>query len=98
MEKVLPPVPEASATQRVEVSANAVTTRAAGFRDAVGRVTEYLLAVRDELRKITWPTRDELVKATRTIAILAIVLGLLIGWMDLLLNRILVGGVARLTQ
>ena len=28
-----------------------------------------------ELRKVTWPTRDELVKATRMIVILSIVLG-----------------------
>ena len=49
-----------------------------------------------ELKKVTWPTRDELSKATRMILILAVVLGLAIGWMDLLFNWILVTGVARL--
>ena len=80
------------------MSANAVATRASGLRDGIDRVVNYLVAVRDEMRKVTWPTRDELVKATRTITILAVVLGLVIGWLDLLLNFILVGGVARLTR
>ena len=51
-----------------------------------------------ELGKVTWPTRDELVKATRMILILSVVLGLLIGWMDLVLQKILVEGVAALAR
>ena len=82
------------------MSGQAVSPRAeaSGLRQGVGRVAAYLVAVRDELKKVTWPTRDELIKATRTITILALVLGVLIGWLDLLLNLILVDGVARFTR
>lgn len=59
---------------------------------------EFLRAVRSELGKVTWPTRDELVKATRMIVVMSIILGLAIGWMDLLLNLILVDGVAALSR
>jgi preprotein translocase subunit SecE len=59
---------------------------------------EFLLAVRLELGKVTWPSKDELVKATRMIVLLSIFLGLAIGWMDLLLNLVLVDGVAALSR
>jgi len=62
----------------------------------MGQSVEFIRSVKAELKKVTWPTRDELTKATRMILILAVVLGLAIGWMDLLFNWILVHGVARL--
>jgi len=64
----------------------------------VGRTRSFLVAVREELRKVTWPTRDELVKATRMILVLSIVLGITIGLMDYVLQLILVDGVARLAR
>jgi len=64
----------------------------------LGQSVEFLRSVRAEMGKVTWPTRDELVKATRMILALAVVLGLAIGWMDLLFNMILVNGVARLSR
>ncbi|MGH9199440.1 MAG: preprotein translocase subunit SecE [Acidimicrobiia bacterium] len=62
------------------------------------RTRGFLLAVGDELRKVTWPTRPELIKATRMIIVLSIVLGVVIGLMDWLLQIILVEGVARLAR
>jgi preprotein translocase SecE subunit len=62
------------------------------------RSAGFLSAVQDELRKVTWPTKPELVKATRMIIVLSIVLGLMIGLMDFLLQLILVEGVARLAR
>ena len=62
------------------------------------RTAGFLSSVRDELRKVTWPTRPELVKATRMIVVLSIVLGLVIGLMDWVLQLILVDGVARLAR
>ena len=62
------------------------------------RTAGFLVAVRDELKKVTWPTRPELIKATRMIVVFSIVLGLLIGLMDWLLQVILVDGVARLAR
>jgi preprotein translocase subunit SecE len=70
---------------------------AAPFR-WVGATLEFLRAVRAELGKVTWPTKDELIKATRMIVVLSIILGLAIGWLDLLLNLVLVDGVAALTR
>jgi preprotein translocase SecE subunit len=64
----------------------------------VHRTTGFLTAVRDELKKVTWPTRPELVKATRMIIVLSILLGLTIGLMDYLLQLTLVEGIARLAR
>jgi preprotein translocase SecE subunit len=58
----------------------------------------FLVAVREELKKVTWPTRPELIKATRMIIVLSILLGLTIGLMDYLLQLILVEGIARLAR
>ena len=54
--------------------------------------------MRLELGKVTWPSKDELTKATRMIVVLSIALGLAIGWLDLLLNLVLVDGVAALSR
>jgi preprotein translocase subunit SecE len=62
------------------------------------RTAGFLVSVRDELKKVTWPTRPELIKATRMIIVFSIVLGLTIGLLDWLLQVILVGGVARLAR
>jgi preprotein translocase SecE subunit len=62
------------------------------------RTAAFLVAVREELRKVTWPTRPELIKATRMIIVLSILLGLTIGLMDWLLQLILVEGIARLAR
>ena len=62
------------------------------------RTAAFLVAVRDELKKVTWPTRPELIKATRMIIVLSILLGLTIGLLDWLLQVILVDGVARLAR
>ena len=58
----------------------------------------FLVGVREEMRKVTWPTREELIKATRMIVVLSIVLGLIIGLMDWLLQLALVQGIAGLAR
>ena len=35
------------------------------------------------MKKVTWPTRDELIKATRMVVMLSVVLGIMIGLLDL---------------
>jgi preprotein translocase subunit SecE len=64
----------------------------------VAQSRQFLVATRGEMSKVTWPTRDELIKATRMILVLSVALGLVIGWMDLLLNLILVDAVATFTR
>ena len=80
------------------MSAAAVAKPAGGALAWVGATVEFLKAVRTELGKVTWPSRDELVTATRMIVLLSVILGLAIGWMDKLLNLVLVDGVAALTR
>jgi len=65
---------------------------------AVAQAGGFIKAVRAELDKVTWPTRPELVKATRMIVILSIVLGIAIGLLDWVLQKILVDGVAALAR
>ncbi|HET8623670.1 MAG TPA: preprotein translocase subunit SecE [Gemmatimonadales bacterium] len=63
-------------------------------QDTVG----FFRAVRTELDKVTWPTRPELIKATRMIVVLSIVLGIAIGLLDWVLQKILVDGIAALAR
>ena len=60
------------------------------------RTVEFFRDVRAEVRKVTWPTWEELKKATTVIIIFVAVLGVVIGWMDWLLQQIFVVGVAKL--
>ncbi len=62
----------------------------------ITRAVEFLRDVRTEVRKVTWPTWEELKKATTVIVIFVAVLGLVIGWMDWLLQQVFVVGVAKL--
>jgi preprotein translocase subunit SecE len=58
----------------------------------------FLVATKAEMRKVTWPTRPELIKATRMIIILSVILGVTIGLLDFGLQKILVDGVARIAR
>ena len=64
----------------------------------VSRTRDFLVGVREEMKKVTWPTRDELIKATRMIVVLSILLGIVIGLMDWLLQLFFVQGFARLAR
>jgi preprotein translocase subunit SecE len=77
------------------VQAAAPANRLVGWVD---QARGFLTGVREEMRKVTWPTREELTKATRMIIVLSIVLGITIGLMDWLLQLLLVDGVARLAR
>jgi preprotein translocase SecE subunit len=58
----------------------------------------FFRAVRLEMEKVTWPTRPELLKATRMIVVLSVILGIGIGLLDWILQKILVDGVAALAR
>jgi preprotein translocase subunit SecE len=62
----------------------------------VGRFIQFLRDVRNELRKVTWPTFDELKKATTVIVIFVTIMGLVIGVMDSFFQLVFVKLVARL--
>ncbi len=75
------------------MAAEALTTPQ---RNWVVRTVAFLRDVRAEIRKVTWPTWDELKKATGVIIVFVIALGVLIGLMDSLLQFILVSSIAKL--
>ena len=59
---------------------------AAGARD----FSAFLVDVRGEVLKITWPTRDDLRKATMVILLFVVLVALVIGIMDVVLQFVLV--------
>jgi preprotein translocase SecE subunit len=73
----------------------APSNKVAGWaQEAVG----FVRAVRLEMEKVTWPTRPELIKATRMIVVLSVILGIAIGLLDWMLQKILVDGIAALAR
>src|ERR1041384_4061043 len=58
----------------------------------------FVTPVTAEMKKLSWPTQAELVKATRMVVILSLVIGLALGLLDKLLSLILVDGVAALAR
>lgn len=59
---------------------------------------DFLLDTRTEMEKVTWPPKDELVKATRAVLVGSAIFGIVIGIVDWLLTKILVDGVALLAR
>jgi preprotein translocase subunit SecE len=80
------------------VSGEVQTAPAGRLTGAVAQAGEFVKAVRAELDKVTWPSRPELVKATRMIVVLSIALGIAIGLLDWVLQKLLVDGVAALVR
>ena len=75
-----------------------VTTERGGLIGTLQRAGRFLVSANAELKKITWPTKEELIETTKRITILALAIGVLIGIMDWVLQKILVDGVAALTR
>jgi len=55
---------------------------------AVGRVKEFVQEVLDEFRKVTWPTRQELVNATVVVIVVTVVVAFFLGGVDIVLARV----------
>lgn len=60
-----------------------------------GRTVAYLRDVRAEVRKVTWPTLEDLRKSTTVIIIFVVLMGLLIGLIDWLWSVILISWLGR---
>ena len=75
------------------MSTEALTAAEPGF---FKRIINFLRDVRTEIGKVTWPSRDEIRKATTVIVIFVTALGLLIGLMDAILQFLLVRMPARI--
>jgi preprotein translocase subunit SecE len=59
---------------------------------------QFLTDVQAEIRKVTWPTREELLDATKRVLLMTVAIGTVVGLLDLALKKILVDGVAALTR
>ncbi len=55
-----------------------------------GRTRVFVREVRGELRKVTWPTWDDLRRSTLIITVIVIVIGIIIGIMDWMFSKILI--------
>ena len=54
------------------------------------RSSAFLQNVRSEMRKVSWPSMEDLRRSTLVITIIVIIIGILIGLMDWLFSRILI--------
>ena len=77
---------------------DAVQQAPVGQPGKFAQVREFMEAVQAEMKKVTWPSKPELIKATRMIVIVSLVLGVMIGLLDWMLQKILVDGVAALAR
>jgi len=53
------------------------------------KITKFLKETRAEMRKVTWPTRDELIGSTKIVIIATLVVTLFIGIIDQILTLII---------
>jgi preprotein translocase subunit SecE len=58
----------------------------------------FLRDARGELDKVTWPTRKELIDATKRVVIMTLAIGVVLGVLDRVLQWILVDGVAAMAR
>ncbi len=49
----------------------------------------FLKEVREELKKVVWPTRDEVIRLTSVVIIVSLIVGLYLGGIDFILTKIL---------
>lgn len=54
---------------------------------AVARLREFVLEVLAEFRKVTWPSRQELINSTIVVIVVTVVLSLFLGGVDIVLAR-----------
>ena len=60
------------------------------------RSAGYLRDVRGEIRKVTWPTWPDLRRTTVIVSIFVIVIGIIIGIMDVISSKLLIDLLGRL--
>lgn len=60
------------------------------------RSVAYIQIVRGEVRKVTWPTWDDLRQMTIVITIFVIIVGIIIGIMDWISSKLLIDFLGRL--
>ncbi len=61
---------------------------------AFGNIREYLSGVREELQKVTWPTREEAVRLTRIVLITLLVAAIVMGTINYLFSLFIRFGIS----
>ena len=54
----------------------------------IDKIKTFFSETKNELKKVTWPTKEELKESTRVVIVAAFVLTVFIGIIDQILNRI----------
>ncbi len=80
------------------VTMSEVEQQVAGRPGRIEAVRDFLIDTREEVEKVSWPTRPELISATRAVIIGAVILGVAIGLVDTVLRLILVSGIGALAR
>lgn len=58
------------------------------YNEAMIHPVTFLQQTQDELKKVTWPTRTEVIRLTVVIIIVSVVVGLFLGGLDFLLTKV----------
>jgi preprotein translocase subunit SecE len=48
----------------------------------------FLKEVRDELKKVVWPTRDEIIRLTGVVILVSVIVGVFLGGIDFILTKL----------
>jgi preprotein translocase subunit SecE len=48
----------------------------------------FLREVRDELKKVVWPTRDEVIRLTGVVILVSLIVGIFLGGTDFILTKL----------
>jgi len=54
----------------------------------VGKITTFLTEVKEELKKVTWPSKDDTIGTTAVVIVLVIVISIFLGIVDAGLSRL----------
>jgi preprotein translocase subunit SecE len=49
----------------------------------------FLKEVRDELKKVVWPTRDEVIRLTAVVIIVSLIVGFFLGGLDYIFTKLM---------
>ena len=55
----------------------------------IEKIKTFLIETKNELKKVTWPTKDELKESTRVVIVASLIVTAFIGVVDQILNRII---------
>lgn len=56
------------------------------FRPEMSKILDFLKEVREELSKVTWPIREQTIRYTVLVIVVAVVVGLVLGGLDYILT------------